>query len=269
MNQDTKDPGRSILGGKREISFLKVLVEILEHQPAVRQKEIGNKLGLTPQAISKYICEMVDRGFVTGSGRGYYEVTPSGIEWLLESTEYLASYSRHIRHDLIHSVSIWTAIAADEMKAGEEVGMFMQDGFLYAAKKPSAATGVVVADAGPGTDVGVTHMHGIVEHHLGIVHACKVPRIRDGGSRNVNMDQLKQICYGKPIVAAVGIEAYVALKFSGRNPDLFFGSREGVIEAALHGISCTIVIVDGEFTDFIKSMEDRRITYIIHDLIVP
>jgi predicted transcriptional regulator len=37
------------------------------------------------------------------------------------------------------------------------------------------------------------------------------------------------------MVAAVGLESYVALKKAGIEPDMFFGSREGVIEAAFHG----------------------------------
>jgi putative transcriptional regulator len=71
------------------------------------------------------------------------------------------------------------------------------------------------------------------------------------------------------MVAAVGVEAVIALKLSGRIPDLFFGAREGVIEAAFHGIDCAIVIVDEEFTDFVKRLETVKIRYVIHDLITP
>jgi putative transcriptional regulator len=48
---------------------------------------------------------------------------------------------------------------------------------------------------------------------------------------------------------------------------MFFGSREGVIEAAFHGIDCTIIIVDEEFTDFLKRLESAGLSYQIHDLI--
>ena len=54
---------------------------------------------------------------------------------------------------------------------------------------------------------------------------------------------------------------------AGRRPDMFFGSREGAIEAAFHGISPVVVIVDWEFTDFLKRLEEARLTYQIHDLI--
>ncbi len=140
MTLGAKDPLYSILRSKREVSRLQILVEIAEHQPAVRQQEIAEKLGVTPQAISEYIRELVDEGKVSASGRGNYEVTKTGIEWVLENAESLESYARHIRRDIIQQVSVWTAIAAEDLREGDEVGVYMKAGFLYAGKKPLAAT---------------------------------------------------------------------------------------------------------------------------------
>ena len=269
MTQGVKDPLYSILRSKREVSRLQILVEIAEHQPAVRQQEIAEKLGVTPQAISEYIRELVDEGMVSASGRGNYEVTKSGIEWVLANAESLESYARHIRRDIIQQVSVWTAIAAENLKAGDEVGVFMKDGFLYASKKPSAATGAAVADAKKDEDVGVTRLNGIIDHHEGMVHVCKVPRIQRGGSRKVRREKLLEVAGTAGIVGAVGLEAYISLKAAGRKPDMFFGAREGVIEAAFHGIDCVIVVVDEEFTDFLKRLEGVGLSYVIHDLIAP
>ena len=269
MIQGGKDPLCSILRSKREVSRLQILVEIAEHQPAVRQQEIAEKMGVTPQAISEYIREMVDEGMVSASGRGNYEVTKSGIEWVLAHAESLESYARHIRRDIIQQVSVWAAIAAEDLKTGDEAGMYMKDGFLYAGKSPLAAMGTVVADAKKGEDVGVARLNGIIDHHEGIIHVCKVPRIQHGGSRKVMKDQLLKITRGTGLVAAVGLEAWIALNTAGRKPDLFFGAREGVIEAAFHGIDCAIVIVDEEFTDFLKRLESVELQYVIHDLIAP
>jgi putative transcriptional regulator len=269
LTQGGKDPLYSILRSKREVSRLQILVEIAEHQPAVRQQEIAEKMGVTPQAISEYIREMVEEGMVSASGRGNYEVTKSGIEWVLANAESLESYARHIRRDIIQQVSVWAAIAAENLKTGDEVGMYMKDGFLYAGKPPLAAMGTVVADAKTGEDVGVARLNGIIDHHEGIIHVCKVPRIQHGGSRKVLRDQLLKITGGAGLVAAVGLEAWIALNAAGRKPDLFFGAREGVIEAAFHGIDCAIVIVDEEFTDFLKRLESVELQYVIHDLIAP
>ena len=145
----------------------------------------------------------------------------------------------------------------------------MKGGFLYAAKKPQPATGSVVADAKKDEDVGVARLNGIIEHHEGAITICKVPRIQHGGSRRVQLEQLKEIVTPAGLVAAVGLEAYIALKSAGQKPDLFFGAREGVIEAAFHGIDCVIVIVDEEFTDFLKRLEGVGLSYVIVDLIAP
>jgi len=269
LTQGVKDPLTSILRNKREVSRFQILAEIAEHQPAVRQQEIADKLGVTPQAVSEYIRELAEEGMVSASRRGNYEVTKAGVEWVLAHAESLESYARHIRRDIIQQVSIWTAIAAENLKAGDEVGVYMQDGFLYAAKKPAAATGSVMADTMKGTEAGVAHLSGIIEHHEGTIHVCKVPRIQYGGSRNVQKEQIREIIAHTGLVAAVGLEAYVALNTAGRKPDMFFGAREGVIEAAFHGIDCAIVIVDEEFTDLIKRLDGVKLAYVIHDLIVP
>jgi putative transcriptional regulator len=257
LTPGVKDPLYSILRSKREVSRLQILVEIAEHQPAVRQQAIAEKMGVTPQAM------------VSASGRGNYEVTKAGIEWVLANAESLESYARHIRRDIIQQVSVWTAIAAEDLKAGDEVGVYMKEGFLYAGKTLLSATGSVVADAKKDQDVGVAHLNGIIEHHEGMVHVCKVPRIQHGGSHNVRKEKLLEITGSAGMVAAVGLEAWIALKSAGRTPDMFFGAREGVIEAAFHGIDCAIVIVDEEFTDFLKRLESVELAYMIHDLIAP
>jgi len=269
LTQDAKDPLYSILRSKREVSRLQILVEIAEHQPAVRQQEIATKLGVTPQAISEYIRELTEEGMVSASGRGNYEVTKAGIEWVLANAESLESYARHIRRDIIQQVSIWTAIAAENLNTGDEVGVFMRGGFLYAAKKPQPATGTVVADAKKDEDVGVARLNGIIEHREGSITICKVPRIQHGGSRKVHGERLRDITRSAGLVAAVGLEAFIALRNAGQKPDLFFGAREGVIEAAFHGINCVIVIVDEEFTDFLKRLEGVGLSYTIADLISP
>ena len=269
MTPGAKDPLYSILRSKREVSRLQILVEIAEHQPAVRQQEIAEKLGVTPQAISEYIRELVEERKVSASGRGNYEVTREGIEWVLENAESLESYARHIRRDIIQQVSVWTALAAEDLQEGDEVGMYMKAGFLYAGKKLLAATGTVIADAKKDEDVGVAHLNGLIDHKEGMIHVCKVPRIQHGGSKKIQREKLLEVISQAGIVGAVGLEAFVALKGAGKKPDMFFGAREGVIEAAFHGIECAIVIVDEEFTDFLKRLESVELAYVIHDLISP
>jgi len=266
--EKSKDPLGNLLRSKRETTRFQVLVEVAEHQPSIRQQEIAEKLGVTPQAISEYIRDLADDELITAEGRGRYSVTRKGIEWVLSSAEQLESYARHIRRDIIQQVAIWAAIAGEDLKKGDSVGVFMKGGWLYAGKENQSATGIAIDDAEKGTDVGVARLSGIIEHTEGSVYVCKVPRIERGGSRVVERDRLFKIVQKAEIIGAVGVEAYMALKRSGIRSDMFYGAREGVIEAAFHGMNCAIIVVDSEFTDFIKRLETAGLSYTIHDLAV-
>lgn len=267
MTDRTDDPLSTILRSKREATRFQILVEIAEHQPAVRQQEIADKLGVTPQAVSEYIRDLVEDGMVSSHGRGRYVVTHLGIEWVVTNAEALESYARHVNRDIIQQVSVWTAIAAEPIRKGDRVGVFMKNGWLYASKSDQAAQGEAIMDADPGTDIGVARLSGIIDHTEGVIHVCKVPRIKRGGSRRVQTEALRSILDATSMVGAVGLEAYIACETAGRKPDMFFGAREGAIEAAFHGIDCAVVVVDEEFTDLLKRLETVTLSYVIHDLI--
>lgn len=263
----SEDPLANILRSKRETTRFQVLVEVAEHQPSIRQQEIADKLGVTPQAISEYVRVLAEDGYVSAEGRGRYYVTHKGVEWVLNNAEVLETYARHIRRDIIHQVVTWAAIADTDLKKGDSVGVYMKSGWLYAGKKPQAAMGMVAADAKEGDDVGVARLAGIIEHTEGKIEIVKVPRIERGGSNTIDLKRLALLAKSAEVIGAVGLEAYLALKKADINPDMFFGAREGVIEAAFHGLHCLVLIVDEEFTEFLKRLETAGLAYTIHELV--
>jgi len=264
---EEEQPIYNILRSKRETTRFQVLVEIAEHQPSIRQLEIADKLGVTPQAISEYIRTLTEDGFISAEGRGRYYVTHKGVEWVLNNAEILESFARHVRRDIIHQVVTWAAIADTDLKKGDAVGVYMKNGWLYAGKKPQAAMGMVAADASEGNDVGVARLAGIIEHTEGAVTVAKVPRIERGGSLTVDAERLKAVAKENDVIGAVGLEAYLALTNAEIRPDMFYGAREGVIEAAFHGLRCLILVVDEEFTDFLKRLETAGLPYTITNLV--
>jgi len=263
----SEDPLYNILRSKRETTRFQVLVEIAEHQPSIRQLEIAEKLGVTPQAISEYIRILVEDGLISAEGRGRYYVTHKGVEWVINNAETLEGYARHVRRDIIHQVVTWAAIADADLKKGDAVGVYMKGGWLYAGKKPQTAMGMVTNDAVKGDDVGVARLAGIIEHTEGKIQVAKVPRIERGGSSTVDLMKLKALAKNANIIGAVGLEAYLSLKKAGITPDMFYGAREGIIEAAFHGMQCLMLIVDEEFTDFLKRMETAGLTYTVEELV--
>jgi putative transcriptional regulator len=257
----------NVLQSKRESSRFQILVEIAAHQPNLRQKEVAESLGVTPQAISEYIKELVADGLVTTDGRMRYSITKEGVEWLLESAAELKRYARVVMEEIISHVSVWTALAETDLVEGERVSLEMKSGLLYADKKEGVeASGVVIGDAKMGEDVGVSDLRGLISLDEGRITLCKVPRVQMGGSRKVDLNLLERELTGKKMVGCLGLEELVALQKVGREPDVIFGAKEFAVEAAYHGISSLIVSVDEQIPGLLTRLESEGLKYELIDL---
>jgi putative transcriptional regulator len=257
----------NVLQSKRESSRFQILVEIAAHQPNLRQKEVAESLGVTPQAISEYIKELVADGLVTTDGRMRYRITKVGVEWLLESAAELKRYARVVMEEIISHVSVWAAIAEADLTEGERVSLEMRSGLLYANRKEEIeASGVVIGGAKAGEDVGVSDLQGLISLDEGRVILCKVPRVQNGGSSKVDLSALKGQLARVKNVGCLGIEALVALRKVGREPDIIFGAKEFAVEAAYHGISSVIVSVDEQIPGLLTRLESEGLKYELIDL---
>ena len=257
----------NILQSKRESSRFQILVEIAAHQPNLRQKEVAERLGVTPQAISEYIKELVANGLVTTDGRMRYSITKEGVEWLLEGAAELKRYARVVMEDIISHVSVWTALAEADLVEGERVSLEMRGGLLYANRKEGIeASGITISDARAGEDVGVSDLKGLISLDEGVIIVAKVPRVQAGGSRKVDVDTLKTLVSGERMIGALGVEALVALRKAGREPDVIFGAKESAVEAAFHGINSVIVSVDEQVPSLLERLESEGLKYELVDL---
>ena len=257
----------SVLQSKRESSRFQILVEIAAHQPNLRQKEVAESLGVTPQAISEYIKELVADGLVTTDGRMRYSITKEGVEWLLESAAELKRYARVVMEEIISHVSVWTAIAESDLEEGERVSLEMRGGLLYANKKEDIeASGVVIGAVGSGEDVGISDLRGLISLEEGRIILCKVPRVQIGGSRKVDLAALAHQVSRATKVGCLGIEALSALRKVGREPDIIFGVKEFAVEAAYHGLSSVIVSVDEQIPGLLTRLESEGLKYELIDL---
>ena len=257
----------NVLHSKRESSRFHILVEIAAHQPHLRQKEVADRLGVTTQAISNYVRELVADGLVTTNGRTRYSVTQEGVEWLLESAAELKRYARMVMEEVIEHVSVWTALAEVDLTEGEHVSLEMRGGLLYANKKEGIdATGITISNASAGEDVGISDLKGLISLEEGKIVVCKVPRVQVGGSRKVKSKLLKSKISGDKMIGALGIEALVVLRKVGKEPNVMFGARESVVEAAHHGISSVIVSVDEQIPNLLDRLESEGLKYELVDL---
>ncbi len=255
-----------ILRSKKESTRFQILVEIAAHQPDVRQKEIADKIGITPQAVSEYIKELVSEGLLYSDGRVRYRVTKIGVEWVLERALDLKKYARYVMEDIVSHVSVATAIANESFKKGDTVSLFMENGLLYAASEDGKVTGITISDVKKGEEVGVTDLKGMIELPEVNIIICKVPRIERGGSRSVDLAMLKKHSKDKPYIAALGVEALISLKKINILPNILFGAKESVVEAAFHGLSSLVVSVDEEVPSLLNRFEAEGLNYEVVDL---
>jgi putative transcriptional regulator len=121
-----------VLRNKRDATRYQILVEIAQRQPAVSQQEIADEIGVTAQAVSEHLGDLVEQGYVEREARGRYEVTKEGVDWLISETDALREYVTHVSEDVIGDVEVDTAIAAAEITEGERVALSMEDGVLTA-----------------------------------------------------------------------------------------------------------------------------------------
>jgi putative transcriptional regulator len=247
---------------------MQVLVEVAALQPKIRQKEVADRVGVTPQAVSEYLKELVADGWVKFNKRGQYEVSKAGIEIIIEWTNELNNYIRYITEDIVGKVTVWTAIALEDIGKHTQVALTMRDGILCVSRLHSDAAkarGTTIGDARKGDDVGVENLTGIIPMDRVHVTVAVVPRIQRGGSQAVDLEALKQVVANKP-VAVLGLEALVSVRKAGISPLIQYAAVEGVVEAAFRGLSVAVVGTDEAIPSLIAELMSRDISYESVDL---
>ncbi|MFC1958269.1 MarR family transcriptional regulator, partial [Chloroflexota bacterium] len=131
-----------VLRNKNLTTKFQIIVEIADGGPDIQQKEIARKLDMTPQAISDYIAQLIKEKMLVSEGRSRYRVTNEGVNWLIKTMKELNSYNIFIRR-AVNNISICAAIADDNLKGNQQVGLEMKDGLLFATSDTSkGATGI-------------------------------------------------------------------------------------------------------------------------------
>ncbi len=251
-----------VLDNKRAATRFRILVQIAERQPAVSQGEIADDVGVTSQAVSEYIRELVDDGLVEKEARSRYRVTPEGVDWLFRAADDVRRFADHVTGDVLGAMSEDAYVATDQIESGETVTLFLEDGILHAESgNTGPATGIATTDAEPGTDVGVTSFEGIMELEPGSVTVLQVPSIRTGGSRSIDGDAIVDAVTDADRVAATGVEAVVACRQAAVDPDVTFAVGEFAADAAEHGLTVTVVATTDAVGRVTDALREAAVSY--------
>jgi putative transcriptional regulator len=257
-----------ILRNKNSATRLQILAEIANNGPHIQQRDIAQKLEVTPQAISDYIGQLINDGFLVLDKHSKYRITNQGVNWIIKELKELKEYSNFIV-EAITNISVSTAIAESPLIKGQKVGLKMKNGFLVAdSEQETGAKGITVSDARAGEDTGIRDIEGIVELKSGQVTIIKIPGVQRGGSRMVDPARMAVLLKNRQFIAAIGIEACVTLKKSNIAFFQFFGVKEGVVESAQHGLSPAVACVEDEISGLIKELEEASLVYELVDITV-
>lgn len=264
-NEDPDEAiGPRVLDNRRDATRYRVLVEIAARQPAVSQEEIADVIGVTSQAVSDYVRDLVDGGFVEKRGRGRYKVTKEGVDWIITRTDALSEFVSRVSDDVLGSVDVDAAVATDAFEEGDDVGLEMRDGALHAVPEGgSAATAVVVTGGEAGEAVGVTDFEGVVEYDPGVVTVVPVPAVTEGDPPSP--DVIRDRAAETDLVAVGGTEAYALATRTELRPDVRFGSTTGVSQAALRGLDVLLLVSTDELSRHTTRLREDGVRYEVRD----
>ncbi|ELZ12794.1 regulatory protein Crp [Natrinema thermotolerans DSM 11552] len=251
-----------VLDNKRTATRFRILVQIAERQPAVSQGEIAGEVGVTSQAVSEYIRELVDDGLVEKEGRSRYHVTNEGVDWLFRTADDIRRFADHVTGDILGAMSEAAYIATDDIEEGDTVSLSVKNGLLHATPgEEGPATGVATTDAAAGTDVGVTSFEGVMDLKPGSVTVLQVPGVRAGGSRAIESDTVADRCTDADLVVAAGVEAIVACREAGTDPTVTFAAGSVAADGAKRGLDVTAVATTNEVGRVTDALRDADVSY--------
>ena len=247
---------------KPSATRFQILIRIIKHQPAINQNEIAEAVGLTPQSVSDYLRELKTQGYVEKHGRGRYEVTKEGVNWILSRTKELEKLVEYVDREILRDTEVESAIAVEQIDEGQQVSLSMRESKLHAVPgQAGPATAVAVTNADEGGVVGVTSVDGMVEYDPGRVTVVTVPEVQNGGQNGVDSDRLTTQAQRHGRVAANGLESTVAAEAAGIEPDITLGVPESVSEAAMKGLDVLVLTTPVGITDIIEQLRQEDIAH--------
>lgn len=244
-----------VLRDVREVTKLLILLEITRSPPN-RLRPLAEKLDLTVQAVSEYVKTMRREGLIHQVG-GVYRATKRGVDLLharfSQIKDFVDSSMRGLR-----IIDVASAVAGEDIRAGEGVGLVMERGRLIAyPRKEARSRGRALGAARRGEDVALTDLEGIVDLRPGHLVVLRLPSAQEGGARAVASARVKARlgAFEPALVAATDPIAIALAGRMGWSVDLEFAPAEASIDAALRGLDVLLVTASPQFEEVTRAVE--------------
>ena len=205
-------------------------------------------MGITIQAISKYFKKLTKEGLLeAGSGRADYHLTRKGLGKLHDDLKSLERYVTFIKSQ-IKIEHAWPAIATQPVKAGQTVGLIVKEGVMHTVDPNSPVAelkGIAMTDAEVGEDLGLRNLQGKMNLKHGKILIVKLPSIRQGGSRAVDIAKVQTLYeeFKPDRIAVMGAVGRAVLNKLKLKADIEFGISHAVAIAASRGLNVFVLVV--------------------------
>jgi putative transcriptional regulator len=261
-----------LLRSKGEFTKFQILLEIMRNEPHVKQKDISEKLGITIQAVSKYFKKLAREGLLKSSSeRGDYRLTPKAISLLQEDLKGLERYVAETKKEM-KVERFLPAIATQSVKAGDKVGLVMKGGVIYTVVESDLeAKGTSMEDAEPGEDLGLKDLQGKLNVKQGKILIIKLPSIRKGGSRAVDLEKIKAFYdeFKPDRIGVMGAVGRAVLNKLRLKADIEFGISRSAAIAASRGLNVFVLVVGrmtNRMTEEIENVNLRNASEIKYEV---
>jgi len=261
-----------LLLNKGEFTKFQVLLEVMRNQPHVKQKDISQALGITIQAVCKYFKILAKEGLLEySSEKANYRLTRKAILFLQDGLKGLERYVTSTKNEMKVERQL-PAIATQQVKAGDEVGLVMKGGVIFTVSSSSSeAKGVAMEDAEPGEDLGLKNLQGKLRVKPGRILIVKLPSIRNGGSRAVDLEKIKTFYneFKPDRIGVMGAVGRAVLNKLGLKADIEFGISRSAAIAASRGLKVFVLVVGrmtNRMTDEIENVTLKNASEISYEV---
>jgi Predicted transcriptional regulator len=262
MAKQAKQSNTRLLQNKGEFTKFQILLEIMRNEPHVKQKDISETLGITIQAVSKYFKKLAREGLLeSGSERADYRLTSKAISVLQEDLKGLERYVNSTKNEMKVERSL-PAIATQPVKTGDEVGLVMKGGVIYTVSpQNSEVKGIAMEDALPGEDLGLKDLRGKLSVKEGKILIIKLPSIRKGGSRSVDLQKIRALNdeFKPDLIGVMGAVGRAVLNKLGLKADIEFGISRSAAIAASRGLNVLVLVVGRMVNRMIEEIDQINI----------
>ena len=242
----------------RETTKVLILLEIVRNRPR-NLLSISSKLGITVQGTSEYMRKMADEVLVKKVA-GEYRATRKGVDLLqdrmLELKDFVDSSIKQLE-----IVDVCGAIAGNDIRKDDEVGLFMEKGTLVAyAGKASPSTGYAMFDAKKAEDVAVRELTGMVALRPGKITIVQLPSVQEGGTHTISLANAKKSIKGLEFskIAIMDAVSRSFVRALDMELDFDFAPMASSIEAALRGLDVLIMASREEVPAVVSRLETEN-----------